>query len=221
MSAAVKIFLKSKDFSKLLLKGKVQTFLTSEEINDAIPASIVDPEPVDAILLQLVESHIEIQAVADDFEVEEEEGIKLDGTEIIEGALSRDEKMELQTSSTDPVKLYLKKMGSVALLTKKGEVVIAKEIEEGEREIVVSALSSTHAMREIIRLKDRILLSDNQDEYVKELVRSLDENSTKEQTHKIRDLIIETCNQLQNLLSEIENEDRTIKKNDQSPKEEI
>ena len=212
MSAVTaKIFLKSKKFSKLLLKGKTQTFLSPEEIHDAIPASIVSPETVDSILYKLTESHIEIQITSNDLEAEEE-GIKLDGTEIIEDALSRDEKMELQTSSTDPVKLYLKKMGSVALLTKEGEVVIAKEIEEGEREIVVSSLSSTHAIREIITLKDRILLSENQNEYIKDLVRRLDENSTRDQIYKVRDLIIQTCDKLQNLLSEIENEDGTLRK---------
>ena len=222
MSAVTgKIFLKSKEFSKLLLKGKTQTFLSPEEIHDAIPASIVSPEAVDSILYKLTESHIEIQITSGDLETEEEEGIKLDGTEIIEDALSRDEKMELQTSSTDPVKLYLKKMGSVALLTKEGEVVIAKEIEEGEREIVVSSLSSTHAIREIITLKDRILLSENQNEYIKDLVRRLDENSTRDQIYKVRDLIIQTCDKLQNLLSEIENEDGTLMKMLKSQKDQF
>ena len=222
MSAVTaKIFLKSKKFSKLLLKGKTQTFLSPEEIHDAIPASIVSPGAVDSILYKLTESHIEIQITSGDLETEEEEGIKLDGTEIIEDALSRDEKMELQTSSTDPVKLYLKKMGSVALLTKEGEVVIAKEIEEGEREIVVSSLSSTHAIREIITLKDRILLSENQNEYIKDLVRRLDENSTRDQIYKVRDLIIQTCDKLQNLLSEIENEDGTLMKMLKSQKDQF
>ena len=203
------------------MKGKTQTFLSPEEIHDAIPASIVSPGVVDSILYKLTESHIEIQITSGDLETEEEEGIKLDGTEIIEDALSRDEKMELQTSSTDPVKLYLKKMGSVALLTKEGEVVIAKEIEEGEREIVVSSLSSTHAIREIITLKDRILLSENQNEYIKDLVRRLDENSTRDQIYKVRDLIIQTCDKLQNLLSEIENEDGTLMKMLKSQKDQF
>ena len=221
MSSAVKTFLKSKDFSKLLSKGKSQTVLSPENIHDAIPTGIIDPEAIDTILYKLSESQIEILIVSDDLDIQDDDGIKLDGTEIIEDALSRDEKMELQTSSTDPVKLYLKKMGSVALLTKDGEVVIAKEIEEGEREIVFSSLSSTHAMREIIKLKDKIFLSDGQDEYIKELVRGLDENSTKDQTHKVRDLMIETCSNLENLLAEVENEDGTLKKMSKAQKNEF
>ena len=212
MSAMAKTFLKSKNFSKLLTRGKSQTFLSPEEIHDAIPAKIIDPESIDVILFKLDEFHVDIQAINDEIELEEDEGIKLDSAEIIGEALSRDEKIELRSSSSDPVKLYLKKMGSVALLTREGEVVIAKEIEEGEREIVSSSLSSTHAMREIVSLKERIHLSDNKEEFVKELVRGLDENSTKDQIRKMQETILATCQRLQELLSEVENEDGTIKK---------
>ena len=212
MSAAIKTFLKSKELVKLIEKGQTQSFLTPEEIHEAIPASIVDPESIDPILAKLLDFKIEIQSINDESEIEDEDGIKLDGTEIIEEALSRDEKMELKTSSTDPVKLYLKKMGSVALLTRGGEVDIAKEIEEGEREIVASAFSSTHAMREIIKLKEKVLLAEDHNEFVKDLVRGLDENSTKEQIKKVSSLICSTCDRLQELLTETENNDGTLKK---------
>ena len=210
--AAIDSFLKSKEFSKLITRGKDQAYLTPEEIHDAIPASIVDVASIDSILMQLSEAKIDIQVGVDEETEEEEDGIKLDGTEIIEEALSRDEKMELKTSSTDPVKLYLKKMGSVALLTRDGEVEIAKEIEEGERQIVISSLSSTHAIKEILKLKDRISTAENQDEFTKELVRGLDENSTKDQIAKTRSTIIKTCDDLEALLSQLENEDGTLKK---------
>ena len=212
MSVTTKTFLGSKEFTKLREKGMTQAYLTPEEIHDAIPARIVDPESMDYILRKLDEAQIKIQVVAGDAETEGEEGIKLDGTGIIEEALSRDEKLELKTASSDPVKLYLKKMGSVPLLTREGEVVIAKEIEEGERDIVTSAMSSTHAMREIIKLEGRIAMAEQKDECVKELVRSLNENSTKEQIRKVRNLIIDTCRRLQQFLAETENEDGTLKK---------
>ena len=141
-------FLKSKDCDKLLSKGKDQTFLTPEQINDAIPASIVAPEDLDEILLFIQGENIDIQVETTE---EEDDGIRLDGTEAIEETLSREEKAELRSASTDPVKLYLKRMGSVALLTREGEVVIAKEIEEGEREIILSTLKSNHAMSEIVK----------------------------------------------------------------------
>ncbi|MCY4644376.1 MAG: RNA polymerase sigma factor RpoD [Bacteriovoracales bacterium] len=89
---------------------------------------------------------------------------------------------------------------------------IAKEIEEGEREIIISTLVSSHAIREIIKLKEKIDLADNQEEFVKDLIRGLDENSSKDQIRKTKNLIIETCDKLAQLLSDVENEDATIKK---------
>ncbi len=211
-------FINSKDFSKLLIKGKDQTFLTPDEINDAIPASIVDPADLDEIMLKIEEMKIDVSYS----ELEEdEEGIRLDGTEIIEETLSREEKAELRSASTDPVKLYLKRMGSVALLTREGEVVIAKEIEEGEREIVLSCLASTHALKEIVKLKERIETQENQNEFVKELVRGLDDESSVKDILAMRDNIYSICDRIDNILGDIEKEDGTIKKLTAAEKEEI
>jgi len=126
MSEVAKFF-NSKEFDKLVEKGRDQRYLTPEDVNDALPVSLVDPAGVDEILLKLKSIQIEIQ---NHVEEEDDEGIRLDGTEIIEETLSKEEKAELRSASTDPVKLYLKRMGSVALLTREGEVVIAKEIED-------------------------------------------------------------------------------------------
>jgi RNA polymerase primary sigma factor len=87
-------------------------------------------------------------------DVDDEESEKT-STEVAEDPLTVDEEAELRASSSDPVKLYLKKMGSVALLTREGEVKIAKEIEEGEKEIVLSCLKSKHALEEITKLKNK------------------------------------------------------------------
>jgi len=207
--ATLEAFLKSKTFLKLLSKGKEQNTLTPDQINDAIPASIVDLAALDTIMSTIKAASI---PVAVDESVEEEEGIKLDGTEIIEEALSREEKAELKSSSTDPVKLYLKRMGSVPLLTREGEVVIAKEIEEGEREIITSSLNSTHALKEIINLKEKIETAENANEYVKDLVRGLDEESSNLDIKKTREKILGVIAQITNLLSDTEKEDGTLKK---------
>jgi RNA polymerase primary sigma factor len=204
-------FLNSKNFAKLLIKGKDQSYLTPEEINDAIPASIIEPDALDEIMNQIHEARIDVQ---DDSKEEEEEGIRLDGTEIIEEALTKKEKAELKSASTDPVKLYLKRMGSVALLTREGEVEIAKEIEEGEREIILSSLASSHALREIVKLKEKIVNQEdgNRSEFVKELVRGLDDDSTQADIKKTQNTIYKVCEDLNNLIEEVANEDGTLKK---------
>ena len=206
--SVVSVFLNSKEFSKLLLKGKDQTYLTPEEINDAIPASIIDPNSIDEIVEKVLEAKILVKSPDVD---SEEDGIKLDGSEIIEEGLTLEEKAELRSSSTDPVKLYLKKMGSVALLTREGEVKIAKEIEEGEREIIVSALSSTHALHEIVKLKDKITSAEDQNEFVKDLVRGLDDESTPEQIAATQKRIIKLCDDMKAFLDETLNEEGTMK----------
>ncbi len=210
ISPSVQSFLNSKEFNRLLSKGKDQSFITPEEINDAIPASIVAAADIDVIMNQLLELKIEIQdSVAESDE--DEEGIRLDGTEIIEEALSREEKAELRSASTDPVKLYLKRMGSVALLTREGEVEIAKEIEEGEREIILSAISSTHALKEVVKLREKIETQENPQEFVKELVRGLDDESSPQDIKKVQTRIYAVIDQIQIILSETEKADGTLK----------
>ncbi len=205
-------FLNSKEFSKLLIKGKDQSYLTPEEINDSIPASIVDAQSLDEILLKIEETQIDIQQP--DLEEEEEEGIRLDGTEIIEETLSKEEKAELRSASTDPVKLYLKRMGSVALLTREGEVVIAKEIEEGEREIILSSLSSSHAMKEIVKLREKIQNAENNNEFVKDLIRGLDDESTVTEIESYTQRIFDISDRIKNWIESHEREDGTLPKRD-------
>jgi RNA polymerase primary sigma factor len=200
-------FISAKEFSKLIVKGKDQGFLTPEEINDGIPASIVEYIDVDMILMKLEEMNISINKV--DREEEENEQTEI---ELIDEALSAQEAKELKSSSTDPVKLYLKKMGSVALLTREGEVVIAKEIEEGEKEIVLSCLNSKHALEEISKLKEKIDAAEAQSEYVKDLVRGLDDESSDKDIEKFRKRIIQVCGHVDTLISEIVNEDGTLRR---------
>jgi RNA polymerase primary sigma factor len=209
-------FISSKEFSKVLLKGKDQNYLTPEEINDAIPASINNPESIDMILEKINDANIEIKIL--DLTKDEEEGIKLDGSEIIEERLTKQDKAELRSTSSDPVKLYLKKMGSVALLTREGEVAIAKEIEDGEREIILASLTSSHALKEIIKLKERVELAENPNDFVKDLVRGLDDESSQGDIEKTKKLILKTVQNVESFLENNISENGTLKKIDKDNK---
>jgi RNA polymerase primary sigma factor len=200
-------FLNSREFSRLVMKGKDQTYLTPEEINDAIPANIVDTTSLDHIMEKIEEARIQVKTP----EVDEEEAEKA-STEVAEDPLTHDEEAELRASTSDPVKLYLKKMGSVALLTREGEVKIAKEIEEGEKEIVLSCLKSKHALEEIVKLKNRVIQAEEQNEFVKDLVRGLDDESVEKEIHETRDRIYAVTDHVKDLLNLIVNEDGTLKK---------
>ena len=103
-------------------------------------------------------------------------------------------------------------MGSVALLTREGEVKIAKEIEEGEKEIVQSCMNSAHALVEISKLKEKVTAAEDQHEFVKDLVRGLDDESTKGAIEKVRKKIFEVCEDLEKELSGLIKEDGTLAK---------
>ena len=204
--SVVVAFLNSREFSRLVMKGKDQQYLSPEEINDAIPANIVDPASIDEIMDKIEEARIQVKSP----ELEEEE--EKASTEVAEDPMTHDEEAELRQSSSDPVKLYLKKMGSVALLTREGEVKIAKEIEEGEKEIVTSCLKSKHALEEILKLKNKIVQAEEQNEYVKDLVRGLDDESPEKDIHETRERIYAVVEHVRDLLAKIVNEDGTLKK---------
>jgi RNA polymerase primary sigma factor len=205
--SVVVAFLNSKEFSRMLMKGKDQTFLTAEEINDSIPASIVDNHSIDMIMEKIDEARIQVKLPE-----AEEEGDEKPAAEVAEDRAAADDEDELRSSSSDPVKLYLKKMGSVALLTREGEVKIAKEIEEGEKEIVLSCMKSKHALEEITKLKGRIQAAEEQNEFVKDLVRGLDDESAEKDIHDVRDRIFKVVDHVHDLLGVIVNEDGTLKK---------
>lgn len=195
-------FLSSKEFHKLVQKGKTNQGLTPEEVNDAIPANIVNFKDVDFIVNKLEEMNIHLHFQEQDDEESEESSIDQS---------VKYEERELKTSS-DPVKLYLKKMGSVALLTREGEVKIAKEIEEGEKEIVLSCMKSKHALEQIVELKNKLAQAEDKNEFVKDLVRGLDDESTQDDIEKFTKRIEHVCAMVEELIQEIVNEDGTLRK---------
>src|SRR5690606_19218180 len=87
----------------------------------------------------------------------------------------------------DPVKLYLKKMGSVSLLTREGEVEIAKRIEEGELEILGALLASKLGIHAIVQLGDRLQDSKAR---VKDVIRGIEEEISEEDEKKFLDRIL-------------------------------
>ncbi len=136
------------EVTRFITLGKEQGYLTIEEINDLLPQEIVDASVLDHFMHSLEMSGIEVK-VSDGAGNESAEGTstKADGDEDEEASDSK---------SNDPVRLYLKKMGGVSLLTREGEVEIATRIENGEREIVRAILLSPIGTNEIILLGKRL-----------------------------------------------------------------
>jgi RNA polymerase primary sigma factor len=147
-----------KEVKDLLAAGREKGFLTYDEVNDALPADIVSSDQIDDVMSMFGDNDIEIvdaQKAAQSNEikptvaVEEENKQETDEEE-------KDEDDEPGGKSNDPVRLYLRKMGSVSLLTREGEVEIAKRIEEGEKEVLRAMLACRVAVADILDIGNKL-----------------------------------------------------------------
>jgi RNA polymerase primary sigma factor len=139
----------------LMERGRDKGFLTYDEVNDALPADIVSSEQIDDVMSMFGDHDIEV--------VDDAKKMKLPDKPPAEPEAKQDEEQEEKEEedpgygkSNDPVRMYLRKMGSVSLLTREGEVEIAKRIEEGEKEVLASVLASSIAIKEILDLGERL-----------------------------------------------------------------
>jgi RNA polymerase primary sigma factor len=126
---------------ELIAKGKEQGYLTFAEVNDHLPDDLSDPEQVEEIVAMINDMGIVVSEYAPDKEsLLMEEGDSTDDEAAEEAAAALAAVEGDVTRTTDPVRMYMREMGTVELLTRSGEIAIAKRIEEGTRE-VMAALS--------------------------------------------------------------------------------
>src|SRR5579871_1061635 len=149
-----------KEVKDLLEAGRQKGFLTYDEVNDALPADIVSSDQIDDVMSMFGDNEIEIvdaQKAAQGTEVkptvtssEETQAQQVEEEE------EEKEEEEPGGKSNDPVRLYLRKMGSVSLLTREGEVEIAKRIEEGEKEVLRALLACRVAVADILDIGNKL-----------------------------------------------------------------
>jgi RNA polymerase primary sigma factor len=148
---------KSLDEVKQLIDlGKEKGFLTYDEVNDLLPPDIVSSDQIDDVMSMFGEMDIEVVDSAQkvkipkvklDLEEEEELEGEQEEVEFEPGVLGR---------TSDPVRMYLREMGSVSLLTREGEVEIAKRIEEGDRDVARVIYNTPITVKEVIALGDML-----------------------------------------------------------------
>ncbi|MFN3696701.1 MAG: RNA polymerase sigma factor RpoD [Pseudobdellovibrio sp.] len=173
---------------KLLKTAKEKGRLTIEEINESLPVEIIAASVLDALMHTLEANGVAITEHTESARADEKEEFLSD---VDEEEVDEEEVKEAEdVKGADPVRLYLRKMGSVSLLTREGEVEIARRIEKGEREIVRAMLMSPLGTWEIINLGKRL---DQGRIKVKSIFRGLEDEDTqydeKEYIEKIHQLI--------------------------------
>jgi len=126
---------------ELIAKGKEQGFLTYGEVNDHLPDDITDPEQIEDIIRMINDMGIKVYENAPDAdELLSSEENTADEVAAEEAAAAIAAVETEAGRTTDPVRMYMREMGTVELLTREGEIAIAKRIEEGIRD-VLTALS--------------------------------------------------------------------------------
>ena len=171
--------------------GKAKGFLTYDEVNEHMPENIVSSDQMDDWLSAFSGEGIEIVDSSSKIKVQKGEAAEAESEEEDEeeaAAAAKKEEAEEEedadgySKTNDPVRMYLRKMGSVSLLTREGEVEIAKRIEDGERRVLQVVLNSSVAIEEILNLGDKLR---KQKIRVKEVVKDADEEDAEfdEQWH--------------------------------------
>jgi RNA polymerase primary sigma factor len=171
----------SKALTDLIAKGKKQGHLTYEEINAALPEEMLSSDQIDETLM-----------LFDDLDIEILDEDKLPVTKRTSKTKSTSDDSDTPDfgTVTDPVKMYLREMGLVTLLSREGEVEIAKKIEAGEQEVLKAILETTTGVDALIVLGEKI---ESQEIRPKHVLRDLDEG----------DAYIDEALQIENFLSTI------------------
>ena len=152
-----------KEVKDLLALGRDKGFLTHDEVNDALPSDIVSSDQLDDVMSMFGDNDIAIVDEASNVKLPEstkpaepELAAANKVVEETEAPAEREEEDDSLTKSNDPVRMYLRKMRSVSLLTREGEVEIFKRIEEGDQEVLEAVLHSSIAIKEIMQIADRL-----------------------------------------------------------------
>lgn len=142
----------------LIARGKEQGYLTYAEVNDHLPPDIVDPDQVEDIISMINDMGIqvfEIAPEADALLMNENAATDEDAADEAAAALASVESELGRT--TDPVRMYMREMGTVELLTREGEIEIAKRIEEGIRQVLASIAEYPETVSSLLDEYDRYL----------------------------------------------------------------
>ena len=146
---------REQDVKRLIDLGKEKGYLTYDQVNDMLSPDAVSPEQLDDVMSIFGEMDIEVvdanQRVALSAQTEEGAGDEPEDAEVV-----YDAEADIAGKTGDPVRMYLREMGNVSLLSRDGEVEIAKKIEEGEGVVMGHVLSCSVVVQHVLELGERI-----------------------------------------------------------------
>jgi len=169
------------EVQKLLEMGQERGFLTFQEINKLLPKKVISPEKIDEIMALFNQMDIDVIETKPKGDAKKPED-DISDMETSEGSSTLFEKADEEEfeeeapasvgKADDPIRMYLRKMGSVSLLTREGEVVIAKRIEAGEIQVLKQLLNSNLGLNEIFDYLDNVKKGNMR---VRDVIKGVDE----------------------------------------------
>ena len=165
----------------LIKLGKERGFLTYAEVNDHLPDDLVDAEQIESIISTFSDMGIQVFDQAPDAEtliISEATPAQVADEDVEEQAEAALSTVDAEFGrTTDPVRMYMREMGSVELLTREGEIEIAKRIEEGLKHMLQAVAACPTTIREILDLADRV---EKNEARIDEVVDGLLDSNAKE-----------------------------------------
>jgi len=175
---------------KLIIQGKEQGFLTYRDINDHLPEGVHDTDQIEAVINMINDMGIEVFDQAPDPDTlllknepapsEDEEEVAEEAEQVLASAVDNE-----FGRTTDPVRMYMREMGTVELLTREGEIELAKRIEDGIRESIEAVASCPATISEVLRMME--LVENDQMRLTDLVVDFIDPNATDEPLPEISD----------------------------------
>ena len=182
--------------NKLITLGKEKGYLLYDEVNDLLPSDVHTAEDLDDLLSMFDNAGIEVlespKAKSEEFLADKEEDLKEDAGDDVEldltpGALDK---------TNDPVRMYLREMGTVPLLTREGEVEIAKRIERGQLKVLKALSRSPIVILEMFALRENLKKGQRS---IKEIVVFDDDELTEERVTKRAEELVATIDEMERL----------------------
>src|SRR5207247_3667878 len=142
---------KRAEVKQLISMGKEKGYLTYEEVHDVLPPDVVSPEHIDALMTL---GDLDIDLVDPESPPEDGPGTPENGlaADYVEDGRTLDLAADVLGKTDDPVRLYLREMGTIPLLTRDGDVEIAKRIEEGHNDVVQASVCNAVATPALLAL---------------------------------------------------------------------
>jgi RNA polymerase primary sigma factor len=182
------------EVQQLIDMGKEKGYLTFDEVNDLLPPDMVSSDQLDDVMSMFGEMDIEV--------VDSEQKIALRKDRALDEELEEGEEEEEEFEAgtlgrtSDPVRMYLREMGQVSLLTREGEVEIAKRIEEGDALVTSVIMKTPIAFKEIISLGEKLAKGQIS---VAEVTKEYEEEEGSEEEEKQRVRILDLVGQIRDL----------------------